>query len=98
MKRCFIQETKEVIMIRFLRKLTNLNMWGGKHTEIKNLLKALPKHLRGEKVTDEAMKELFRLEFLFSKPSTGEIHISLNPRKKKEISEFLERNKSLLKL
>ena len=49
-----MQETKEVIMIRFLRKLMNLNMWGGKHTEDKNLLKALPKHLRGEKITDEA--------------------------------------------
>lgn len=82
---------KEVIMVRFLRKLTNLNMWGGKHTESKNLLKALPKHLRGEKVTDEALSELHKLEFLLSKPSTGEIHISLNPRKKKEIFEFLEK-------
>ena len=90
-----MQETKEVIMVRFLRKLMNLNIWGGKHTESKNLLKALPKHLRGEKVTDEAMKELYRLEFLMSKPSTGEIHISLNPRKKKEVSEFLEKHKSL---
>ena len=44
---------KEVIMVRFLRKLINLNMWGGKHTESKNLLKSLPKHLRGEKVTNE---------------------------------------------
>ena len=90
-----MKETKEVIMIRFLRKLMNLNMWGGKHTEEKNLLKALPKHLRGEKVTDEAMKELYKLEFLFSKPSTGETHISLNPRKKKEIFEFLEKHKNL---
>ena len=73
----------------------NLNMWGGKHTEEKNLLKALPKHLRGEKITDEARKELYRLEFLFSKPSTGETHISLNPRKKKEIFEFLEKHSSL---
>ncbi|MBS3171614.1 hypothetical protein J4449_03315 [Candidatus Woesearchaeota archaeon] len=89
-----MQETKEVIMIRFLRKLMNLNMWGGKHTEEKNLLKALPKHLRGEKVTDEAMKELYKLEFLSSKPSTGELHISLNSRKKKEICEFLEKHKS----
>lgn len=82
---------KEIIMIRFLRKLINLNMWGGKHTESKNLLKALPKHLRGEKITNDAIKELYRLEFLLSKPSTGEIHISLNPRNKKEIAEFLER-------
>jgi len=89
-----MQETKEVIMVRFLRKLINSNMWGGKHTESKNLLKVLPKHLRGEKVTDEAIKEMYKLDFLLSKPSTGEIHISLNPRKKKEISEFLEKHKS----
>ena len=80
---------KEIIIVRFLRKLINLDMGGGEHTEIKNLLKALPKHLRGEKVTKDAIKELYRLEFLLSKPSTNEIHISLNPRKKKEIEDFL---------
>lgn len=86
---------KEVIMVRFLRKLINLNLWGGKHTESKNLLKSLPKHLRGEKITNEAVKELHRLNFLLSKPSTGELHISLNPGKKKEISEFLEKYSSV---
>ena len=79
-------------MIRFLRKLTNLNMWGGKHTELKNLLKAIPKHLRGEKVTNEAIRELIKLEFLLSKPSTGEVHVSLNPRKTGEIKKFIEEN------
>ena len=74
---------KEVIIVRFLGKLTNLNMWGGKHTEIKNLLKSLPTHLRGEKITDESIKEMYKLEFLMSKPSTGEIHISLNPKMEK---------------
>ena len=82
---------KEVIMVRFLRKLINLNMWGGKHTESKNLLKAIPKHLRGEKITNEAIKELNKSGFLLSKPSTGETHISLNPKMKKEISQFLEK-------
>ncbi len=83
---------KEMIMVRFLRKLLNLHMWGGKHTESKNLLKALPKHLRGEKVTTEAVKELHQLQFLLSKPSTGEMHISLNPQKKQEILAFLEKH------
>ena len=76
---------REVIMVRFLRKLINLDMWGGKHTESKNLLKALLRYLRGEKITTDAVKELHKLEFLISKPSTGEIHISLNPRKKRNI-------------
>ena len=88
---------KEIIMTRLLRKLINLNMWGGKHTENKNLLKALPKHLRGEKITNESIKELYRLEFIISKSSTGEIHISLNHKKKKEIVEFLEKYSSIIK-
>ena len=88
---------KEIIMTRLLRKLINLNMWGGKHTESKNLLKALPKHLRGEKITNEAIKELYSLEFIISKRSTGEIRISLNHKKKKEIVEFLEKYSSITK-
>lgn len=78
-------------MVRILRKLINLNIWGGKHTESKNLLKALPKHLRGEKVTNDAIKELIKLGFLITKPSTGEIHVSLNPRKIKEIKHFIQK-------
>jgi len=42
-------ELKEVIMRRFLRKLLNLNIWGGRHTELRNLQKALPDHLRLQK-------------------------------------------------
>lgn len=51
-------ELKEVIMKRFLRKLVNLNIWGGRHTEIKNLQKSLPDHLRGTKEAKLAVKEL----------------------------------------
>ncbi len=51
-------ELKEVIMKRFLRKLLNLNIWGGRHTELKNLQKSLPDHLRGCKESKEAIKDL----------------------------------------
>jgi len=78
------------IMKRFLRKLINLNIWGGRHTELRNLQKALPSHLRGVRETKKAMKELIKREFLNIKPSTGELHISLNSHKQKEIFEFLE--------
>ena len=64
-------------------------MWGGKHTELTNLRKCIPTHLRGEKVTDRAIKELIDLEFINLKMSTHETHLSLNPRKKHEIYEFL---------
>ena len=77
-------------MIRFLRKLINLNIWGGRHTELTNLKKALPKHLRGEKVTDEAIKELVNLELITTKQSTGEIHISLNSKNQQQIYDFIK--------
>ena len=83
-------ELKEAIMKRFLRKLINLNIWGGRHTEIKNLQKALPLHLRGGKEAKKAVKELLEKNFLNIKPSTGEKHVSLNSHKQKEIYEFLE--------
>jgi hypothetical protein len=84
-------DLKRAIMKRFLRKLINLSIWGGRHTELKNLQKALPAHLRGSKEAKNAVKELVNKEFLNIKPSTGEKHISLNSHKQKEIYEFLER-------
>lgn len=80
------------IMKRFLRKLINLNIWGGRHTEIKNLQKALPDHLRGTKEHKKAIKELINKRFLNVKPSTGELHVSLNSHMQKEIFEFLQEN------
>lgn len=83
-------DLKRVIMKRFLRKLINLNIWGGRHTELKNLQKALPSHLRGSKETKKAIKDLLKKGFLNIKPSTGEKHVSLNSHKQKEIYDFLE--------
>jgi hypothetical protein len=76
-------------MKRFLRKLINLEIWGGRHTELINLKKAVPRHLRGEKITEEAIAELINIGFLHVKISTSEKHVSLNPEKKKEIHDFL---------
>lgn len=81
---------QKAIMGRFLVKLMNLDMWGGKHTELTNLKKCIPKHLRGEKVTEKALRELVKEGFIMQKISTSEIHVSLNPEKKKNIYEFLK--------
>ncbi|MFH1587549.1 MAG: hypothetical protein ABID38_06865 [Candidatus Diapherotrites archaeon] len=76
-----------------LRKLINLGKIGGSHTSVFNLSKGLPGHIRsnkkGQKVIKQAVKELVNDFFLLSKPSTGEQHVSINPRKMKEISELL---------
>lgn len=81
---------KIFIMQRFLRKLINLDIWGGRHTELINLKKCIPKHLRGEKATEEAIKELINKGFLKIKKSTGEFHVSLDSNKQQEIYEFVK--------
>ncbi|MBW2984300.1 hypothetical protein KY361_04250 [Candidatus Woesearchaeota archaeon] len=81
---------KIFIMKRFLRKLINLGIWGGRHTELTNLKKCIPKHLRGEKATKEAIKELIDRGFIKIKKSTAEIHVSLNSEKQQEIYEFVK--------
>ena len=85
-------DLQTAIMKRFLRKLVNLNIWGGRHTELKNLQKSLPDHLRGTKEHKNAIKGLIKRGFLNIKPSTGEYHVSLNSHKQKEIYEFLQEN------
>ena len=80
----------KIIMKRFLRKLLNLDIWGGRHTELKNLSKALPSNLRGCKEAKKAVKELVNKRFINIKISTGEKHVSLNSHKQREISEFLQ--------
>ena len=82
---------KRAIQEKILRKLMAMNppKWGGSHTEETNLVKGLPSHLRGDKIVEKAIKELYQKEFLLKSKKTGEWHVSLNPQKKKEIYNFL---------
>ena len=84
-----IMDQETAIMKRFLRKLLNLNIWGGRHTELTNLLKCLPKHLRGTKEAKSALQKLVKMEYILPKLSTGEKHLSLNAHKQKEIYDFV---------
>jgi len=72
-----------------LKKLFKHRFIGGKHTELRNVVKGFPPNLIKE--FKEEVKNLIREGFLLSKISTGEIHVSLNPRMlneiRKEISE-----------
>ena len=69
--------------------------WGGKHTDVRNLRKGFPTNItstkEGQKLIDKAIKELINDGWLLSKKSTGEIHISLNPRMKKEIMGYVSK-------
>ncbi len=79
-----------------MEDLVTRRMWGGKHTEMKNLTKGLPDHLlknhKSMKQVQKAIKHLIQDDWLLTKKSTGEIHVSLNPRKTAEIKQFIEKS------
>ncbi|MEK6903163.1 MAG: hypothetical protein AABW64_00770 [Nanoarchaeota archaeon] len=50
----------------------------------------MPRHLRGEKIVDEALQELIQEQWSLAAMKTGERHYSLNPRKTKEILQYYE--------
>ena len=66
-----------------LKKLFRHRYIGGRHTEIRNAMKGFPPPLLKE--VKEEIKNLIKEGYMLSKMSTGEIHISLNPRKINEI-------------
>ena len=82
------------VMVHLLIRLKNMHKWGGAHSELKKIVKSLPTYLReskqGKKRINKAIKLLINYSFLLIKPSTGELHVSLNPRKQREILEFLK--------
>lgn len=80
--------TSEDIKLRIIRKLVQWKKWGGSHTE--NILKGLPSHLKGDKATKKALKELEKDGWVIAAKKTGEVHYSLNPRKVNEILKFYE--------
>ena len=66
-----------------LKKLFKHRYIGGRHTEIRNAIKGFP-----PEQLKEAKKQvilLIKKDYLISKPSTGEVHVSLNPRMIKKI-------------
>lgn len=70
-----------------LRKLLKFGKIGGAHTEARNAVKGFPR----DKIK-QAKKELewlIRKGYLLHKPSTGEIHVSINPGLLSEIKILL---------
>lgn len=96
-----------VIKKLILQKLIRSNTRGGKHTPLDFIMKGLPEHYRnqhkGKKAIEKALKELTNEAWITrvtKKTGKGsDEHIALNPRKAREIQQFLEQhfteNKSL---
>ena len=73
-----------------LTKLFKHRYIGGRHTELRNVFKGFPPNLIKE--FKEEARSLIKEGLLIAKTSTGEIHVSLNPRMldeiRKEISDL----------
>lgn len=76
------------IQKKMIRMLKNKKKYGGAHTETIHLRNCVPKHLRGKKIVDIAIGDLFNKGILINKKSTGEEHCSLNNQKLKEMEEI----------
>ena len=84
----FSNEELMEIQKKMIRMMKNKKKFGGAHTETIHLKNCVPKHLRGEKIVDFAINNLFNKEILINKQSTGENHCSLNTAKLKEIEQI----------
>lgn len=78
---------KEQLKGFIVKKLFHHGYIGGRHTAMENLKKSLPSHVKGD--VKEAVKELIKEEILVPKPTSYGLHVSLNPRKRKDIEKYL---------
>lgn len=81
--------SREILKSHILYKLARHNRWGGKHTELINVRSALPQEARGQ--SEELAKELADEGLLTWLKKTGQIHVSLNSHKKREIVERVQK-------
>jgi len=79
---------KEQIKGFIVKKLFHHGYIGGRHTDIENLKKGLPSHVRGN--VKEVTKELINEEILTPKPTSYGLHISLNIRAKEKFQKYLQ--------
>ncbi len=80
---------KDALKAHILFKLARHRRWGGKHTELMHVRSALPKGY--ESMAESLAKELANEGMLTWLKKTNDVHVSLNPHRKKSIIELVER-------
>ena len=76
---------KEQLKSFIVKKLFHHGYIGGRHTDIENLKKGLPSHIKGD--AKGAVEELIKEEILIPKPTSYGLHVSLNPKMKDKLQE-----------
>src|SRR3954447_2883526 len=74
---------------RILQRLNGMGKWGGYHTEFSHLARGFAGN--DKKLADDVGERLLQAGLLVEKPSVGQRHVFLNPRRAKEIHALIER-------
>ena len=74
---------------RILQRLDGMGKWGGYHTEIAHLSRGFAGNDRA--LALEVGDALLAAGLLVEKPSVGQRHVFLNPRRAADIHAFVER-------
>jgi len=81
--------SRDFLKAHILYKLARHRRWGAKHTELINVRTALPQEYQSE--AESLARELADAGFLTWLKKTGQIHVSLNTRRKKEIDAIIDK-------
>ena len=74
---------------RILQRLDGMGKWGGYHTDFTHLARGFAGNDRA--LADEVGESLIQAGLLAEKPSVGQRHVFLNPRRAADIRALIER-------
>ena len=74
---------------RILQRLDGMGKWGGYHTDFAHLARGFAGNERA--LAQDAGEALLDAGLLEEKPSVGQRHVFLNPRRARDIRAFIER-------
>jgi len=87
--------TDNEIKSRIVRKLYRHGKWGASHTSFENLKKGFTQRdagKQGSKRVDKMGNELIKDNLILSKPTGYGLEVSLNPRMKHEILDYIKKS------
>jgi hypothetical protein len=76
------------VMRRILQRLDGMGKWGGYHTAFDHLARGFAGNQRA--MANALGEELLAAGLLVAKPSVGQRHVSLNPRRAGEIRRLID--------
>jgi hypothetical protein len=77
------------IALRILQRLNGMGKWGGYHTDFRHLSRGFAGNERA--LADDVGEALLEAGLLSEKPSVGQRHVFLNPRRAADIHGLIER-------